>query len=104
MKRFGQHAVLKPECVDEYKKLHTAAWPKVLETISACHLRNYSIFIRGTDLFAYYEYVGSDYDADMARMAADPVTQDWWQHTKPCFARHAEQIYYVDMEEIFHHE
>lgn len=102
MRRFGQHAMLKPECVEEYKKLHSAVWPDVLATISKCNLRNYSIYIMGTDLFTYFEYVGSDYDADMARMEADPVTQEWWKHTKPCFTRHAEKIYYSDLEEIFH--
>lgn len=102
MRRFGQHATLKPECVEEYKKLHAAVWPDVLVTIAACHIQNYSIYILGTDLFAYFEYTGGDYDADMARMAADPVTREWWKHTKPCFARHDENIYYADIEEIFH--
>jgi len=102
MKRFGQHALLKPECVQEYQRLHRTVWADVLATITRCNLRNYSIFIVGTDLFAYYEYVGDDYEADMQRMEADPVTQEWWKHTKPCFARHFENIYYVDMQEIFH--
>jgi L-rhamnose mutarotase len=102
MRRFGQHAKLKPECVAEYKRLHAAAWPDVLKTIRECHLQNYSIYIMGTDLFAYFEYVGDDYEADMARMAEDPVTQAWWTHTKPCFESHDEAVYYVDMEEIFH--
>ena len=102
MRRFGQHAMLKPECVEEYKRLHSAVWPNVLATIKKCNLQNYSIYIMGTDLFAYFEYVGSDYDADMACMEADPVTQEWWKHTKPCFARHDEKVYYSDMETIFH--
>ena len=104
MKRFGQHAKLKPECVEEYKNLHAAAWHDVLKTLHACNLQNYSIYLKGTDLFAYFEYVGEDFDADMDRMAADPVTQDWWNHTKPCFEKHVQQIYYLDMEEIFHYD
>lgn len=43
MKRFGQHAFLRPECVDKYKKLPTAVWLQVLETISTCQLRKNSI-------------------------------------------------------------
>ena len=104
MRRFGQHARLKPECVEQYKQLHAASWPKVLATISECNIQNYSIFLKGRDLFAYFEYVGSDYDADMAKMAADPVTQEWWTHTKPCFEGHSHSVYYEDMEEIFHHK
>lgn len=104
MRRFGQQAKLKPECVQEYKRLHAAVWPDVLATISKCNLRNYSIFIMGTDLVAYFEYVGDDYEADMALMEADPITQEWWTHTKPCFARHEESIYFTDQEEIFHYD
>ena len=102
MRRFGQYALLKAECVEEYKRLHSAVWPDVLAMITKCNLQNYSIFITGTDLFAYFEYVGIDFDADMKRMEADAVTQEWWKHTKPCFARHDEKIYYLELEEIFH--
>ena len=104
MKRYGQRAQLKPEKVDEYVTLHRAVWPDVLETISQCNIRNYSIYILGCDLIACFEYHGDDYDADMAKMAADPATQKWWEHTKPCFLRHDEQVYYLDMEEIFHYD
>ena len=27
---------------------------------------------------------GDDFEADMARMAADPETQRWWKETDPC--------------------
>jgi L-rhamnose mutarotase len=102
MRRFGQVARLKAECVEEYKRLHEAAWPDVLKMISQCNLRNYSIYLMGRDLFAYFEYNGDDFEGDMERMAADPVTQDWWTHTKPCFENHEKQVYYEDMKEIFH--
>lgn len=104
MRRFGQRAELKPESVDHYKRLHAKTWPEVLKTISDCNIQNYSIFIMGTELFAYFEYVGDSYEEDMARMAADPITQKWWKHTKPCFAHHNQEVYYLDMKEIFHHD
>lgn len=40
-------------------------------------LQNYSIYKDGF-LFSYYEYIGTDYEADMAKMANDPETQRWW--------------------------
>ena len=60
-------------------------WPGVLKTISDCNIRNYSIYLREPEnlLFGYFEYHGGDYDADMKRMAADPVTQKWWTITDP---------------------
>ena len=32
-------------------------------------------------LIANFKYVGTDYDADMAGIAADPETQRWWKVT-----------------------
>ena len=81
--------------------MHAATWPDVLKTIRECNLQNYSISILGEMVVAYFEYTGEDYEADMRKMEADPVTQEWWKHTKPCFARHDEGVYYEDMEEIF---
>ena len=101
-KRFCQRAFLKPEKIDEYRRLHAAVWPEVLKTIKGCNLQNYSISILGDMVVAYFEYTGDGYEADMRKMAADPVTVEWWKHTKPCFVRHDEKVYYEDMEEIFY--
>ena len=101
-KRFCQRALLKPERIEEYRRLHAAVWPEVLKTIVDCNLTNYSISIMGDMVVAYFEYTGDDYEADMRKMAADPVTVEWWKHTKPCFVRHDEKVYYEDMEEIFY--
>src|SRR5687768_18390 len=76
MQRYGQVIGIKPEHVAEYERIHAAVWPGVLATIHSCNIRNYSIFRYGGLLFAYFEYVGDDYAADMARMAADPTTQE----------------------------
>ena len=83
MQRYGQVIGIKPERVEEYERLHAAVWPEVLATIAACNVRNYSIFRHGDLLFAYFEYIGSDFDADMAKMAADPKTQEWWSVCGP---------------------
>ena len=101
VRRFCQRAWLKPEKVEEYRQLHANAWPQVLKTIQECNLRNYTIALMGTLVVSYFEYVGDDYDADMEKMAADPVTQEWWKHTKPCFQGHEQGVYYEDMEPIF---
>ena len=89
MKRYGQVIGLRSEKLEEYKKLHAAVWPDVLEMIKECHIQNYSIFLRRLDddqfyLFSYFEYTGADYAADVAKMAADPATQRWWALCDPC--------------------
>ncbi len=105
MKRYGMVIGVKPEMLEEYKRLHAAAWPEVLRTIAACNIRNYSIYSRDNTLFSYFEYTGTDFDADMAKMAADPVTQQWWKHTNPCqqpVASAKPGEWWANLEEVFH--
>ena len=105
MKRFGQLIHLKPEGAEEYINHHASVWPGVLKMITACHLVNYSIFKKDNVLFAYFEYVGDDFEGDMATMAADPETQRWWNVVKPLMepveTRNVGE-FWADMEEIFH--
>lgn len=85
MERRAQIIKLKPEDITEYKKIHADVWPGVLKTIEACNIKNYSIFLREPEnlLFAYFEYHGNDFKADMAKMAVDETTQRWWKITDP---------------------
>jgi L-rhamnose mutarotase len=86
--RFAWITGLKPEKAEYYRQLHAKPWPAVNRMLKECHIRNFSIHEREIDgklyLFAYLEYTGQDFDADMKRMAADPETQRWWQETDPC--------------------
>jgi L-rhamnose mutarotase len=105
MKRFGQIIGLKPECYEEYKKYHAGVWPEVLETIRECNIRNYSIFHKDRQLFAYFEYIGNDFEADMAKMAAHPKTQEWWSIMEPMqqpVENRNEGERWANMEEVFH--
>jgi len=102
IRRFGQIAKLRTERIEEYDTLHAAVWNDVLKTIKKCNLQNYSIYREGNLLFAYFEYTGTDYEADMAKMASDPATQSWWTHTHPCFIQEHAGEFYTDMKELFH--
>jgi len=105
MKRFGWVAKVRPEQYEAYKRLHADVWPDVLKMIKACNLRNYSIFHKDGYLFSYFEYHGGDFAADMARMAADPTTQKWWDVCKPCqvpLETRGPSEWWADMEEVFH--
>jgi L-rhamnose mutarotase len=105
MKRYGMLIGVNPDKIDEYKKLHAAVWPEVLKKITQCNIRNYSIYLKDNMLFSYFEYVGNDFDADMALMAADPKTQKWWTVCMPCQvpvpSRKAGE-WWAGMEEVFH--
>lgn len=105
MRRFGQVIRVRPDRIDDYERLHAEAWPGVLATIHDANIRNYSIFRHRELLFAYFEYVGSDFEADMARMAADPVTREWWKLTdamqEPFEERRAGE-WWLTIPEVFH--
>jgi len=105
IKRYGSVLKVKPGKLEEYKRLHTAVWPQILAMIKACNIRNYSIYYKDGYLFSYFEYVGSDYAADMNKMAEDPMTQKWWAVCKPCqepLPTRAEGEWWANMEEVFH--
>jgi len=105
MKRFGQLIGVKADRLEEYKKYHADVWPEILDMIRQCNIRNYSIFYKDGLLFAYFEYIGNDFDADMAKMAADPKTQEWWDIMKPMQApieTRAEGEWWATLEEVFH--
>ena len=112
VQRYGMVTGIKPEKIAYYKQLHANAWPGVLKKIKGCNIQNYSIYIREIDsnyyLFSYFEYTGDNFDEDMKKMAADTVTQRWWNETDPAQiplpdAAAAGQIW-SGMEEVFHLE
>ena len=105
MKRYGSVIGVKREAVEEYKERHANVWPEVLDMIRRCNIRNYSIYLRDDLLFGYFEYHGSDFEADMAKMAADPKTQEWWKLVGPMqipFESRANGEWWASMEEVFH--
>jgi L-rhamnose mutarotase len=90
--------------------LHAAVWPGVLNKIKECNIQNYSIYLQKIDtawyLFSYFEYVGSDFEKDMSKMAMDSTTRRWWQETdatqNPLTGAKAEGKIWTNMEEVFH--
>lgn len=105
MTRYGMVLGLKPEEEERYRQYHTAIWPGVLEMIHKCNIRNYSIYLHNHMLFSYFEYVGEDYAADTAKMAADKTTQEWWAIMMPMqnpLPTRKEGEWWSTMEEVFH--
>ena len=107
MKRMGMVIRLRAGRIDEYKRAHREVWPAVLAQIERSNIRNYSIFLREPEnlLFATFEYHGTDYAADMQRMAADPQTRRWWDWMEPLqepLGTRAEGEWWASMEEVFH--
>ncbi len=112
VKRLGQVIGIDKKNIARYKQLHAHVWPAVLKQISKAHIHNYSIYLGQTApdkyyLFSYFEYTGRDFNRDMAKMAADKTTRQWWKLTdplqKPLPTRPKGQ-WWATWREVFHYQ
>lgn len=109
-RRIGLAVGLRPEMEERYRALHADPWKAVLDRITGSNIRDYSIYLARIDgrllLFSHFVYVGDDFEADMARIAADEETRRWWGETDPCQVRldgTPEGEQWLPLEEVFHH-
>ena len=110
IQRYGSVIGVKAEKLDAYKALHANPWPSVNRAVKDAKIRNYSIYLTQFDdgkwyLFSYFEYTGTDFEADMQRMADDPKTKEWWSHTDPMqlpLENRKEGDWWKTMEEVYH--
>ena len=105
MKRIASVIGINDENIDRYEKLHAAVWPEVLKRLSESHVHNYSIYRFENTMFAYMEYLGEDFEADMAAIAADPKTQEWWKVCDPLqspMPGRKDGEWWMEINEIFH--
>lgn len=104
IQRYSSVSRLKPDKAAYYQELHSAPWPQINAMIKKCNIQNYSIYIHDNMLFSYYEYIGDDYAADMAKMADDLETQRWWGECVPCMDSFTTEGPWLDIKEIYHLE
>lgn len=107
MQRMGMMIGIAPEAIAEYKKLHADVWPEVLAQIRDSNIRNYTIFLREPEnvMFGTWEYHGTDFAADMAKMAENEATRRWWEVCGPLqrpLDSRKKGEWWAMMEEVFH--
>lgn len=107
VKRVGMVIGIKPEQLEFYRELHGADSSGVRDLLVKYNIRNFSIFLQRLDdgkcyLFAYYDYVGDDYAADMAKLDAEPRNIAWLKMTGPCQIPLEGQLSWAMMEELFY--
>jgi L-rhamnose mutarotase len=66
---------VKPECLDEYVKMHLEPWKEIMDEHSRAGVRNYSIFQNGNQFFYCFEC--DDPAAAFAYMDASEACQRW---------------------------
>jgi L-rhamnose mutarotase len=67
---------VKPECVEEYVKMHLNPWPDIMKAHSKAGIKNYSIFQNGNQFFYEFECDGDPGEAFDA-MTKDPDCIRW---------------------------
>lgn len=95
---------LKPGAAEAYIRIHDEIWDEVVKAAHEANMRNYTIFRTGDYLFSYYEYIGNDFEADMSKKNALPVSKKW-QEATGAFRELIEgdsKVMYLD--EIWHHD
>ena len=104
MIRKGMVRAIKPEYVKEYKKTHQNVWPEILEKITNCKIKNYSIFDQGDRLFSFFEYHGENFKKDTIKMRDNSKFEEWekiHKHMFMPFENKTEDEGWVELEEIF---
>jgi L-rhamnose mutarotase len=109
VKRFGQVLGIRNECIDEYRRYHAKIWPEIERAIREAGIRNYSIFLRGDQLFGYYEYTGPDdeFEARMSTLAEAPRMREWWDVMEAMQIPDPDRepgTWWTEMEEVFHQD
>ena len=109
VKRVGMVIGVKPDRIAAYKAVHAASNPGVRDLLSKYHMRNFSIYLQQLEdgayyLFAYYDYDGSDYNGDMAKLSAEKRNIEWLSVTDAMQIPLRGQKSWTQMEEVYHNE
>jgi len=105
MERIGFAMRLLPGAEAEYRRRHAAVWPEMLAELKAAGARNYSIFLRGDDLFGYLEVddlrrfqdylaasaINARWQAEMGASLIDPLTDP-----ETGFHRRLDEVFHLE--------
>jgi len=105
MRRVGFLLKVRPDRIEEYKQIHAAVWPEMLNALSAAGWHNYSLFLCDDGLlFGYFETPES-LEAAQAAMAVTEVNERWQTMMSPFFefpeGGKADELL-LPLEEVFH--
>lgn len=85
MERAMWRKALDPAGVEAYVRAHQDPWPEMLDHLRRSGMRNYSIFVEGTEAVGYFEHENlARLDAFDAQ--AHPVAQAWRDAMRPLSA------------------
>jgi L-rhamnose mutarotase len=108
-KRVGMVIGIKPEVIDQYKKLHADGNPGVRDLLTIANMENFSIFIHQFDdgnyyLFGYYEYTGDNFEKDMAEIGAKDRNIAWLKVCDPMQIPFKGKNSWSEMEQVYYNK
>ena len=98
---------IKPEYIKEYKKTHSDVWPEILQRITNCKIKNYSVFAQEDRLFSFFEYYGDNFENDTKKMRDNPKFEEWEKFHEHMFMPLGDKEKdegWVELEEVFRKE
>lgn len=111
-KRKIQYAYLKADKVDEYVALHADPFPEIMYDFRQGTMRNYTIWIRGMELYTFLEIVpgtgllanGIDAWDETKLRPKSLASTEWGRCATPCFLHHDVGVYFINYTEIAYAE
>ncbi|MGI3785151.1 MAG: L-rhamnose mutarotase [Janthinobacterium lividum] len=104
MPRYCLRGRVRPDQVDEYRRVHAEVWPELLAALRDAGWRNYSLFV-GEDgtLIGYVETDDADDLDTIQRKVQGPVNDRWQRSVAALFAGEGapDQAWEV-VPEVFH--
>ena len=102
MQRIAFTMRIKPGTEEEYRRRHRQVWPELLADLKRAGCQNYSIYLRGTELFAYMEV--EDFQHFLSVMAASEASQRWEEQMGDILMRETEPAtgFPYLLPEVFH--
>ena len=108
VKRVGMVIGIKPEMIEEYKKLHVDSYPGVRDLLTKYHMQNFSIFLSQIEdkwyEFGYYEYTGDNFERDMANLALEPRNIAWLKVADPMQIPFSGSTGWTEMERVYYNK
>ncbi|HEU5227706.1 MAG TPA: L-rhamnose mutarotase [Ktedonobacteraceae bacterium] len=102
MQRIAFTMRIKPDTEEEYRRRHQQVWPELLADLKRAGCQNYSIYLRGTELFAYMEI--EDFQHYLEIMATSQASERWEAQMSDILIREVEAStgFPPVLEEVFH--
>ena len=102
MQRIAFTMKIKAGTEEEYRRRHQQVWPELLADLKQAGCSQYSIYMRGVELFAYMEV--ENFQRFLSVMAASQASERWEQYMSDILMRETDPTtgFPSVLPEVFH--